>query len=135
MTYEAISVQTLHGVTTITLNRPQRMNALSRQMITEVVGVLDRLYPPGTAESWDAVGLVAGDPAQPVRRVLFAVDPVDAVVDEAVAWGADLVVTHHPLLLRGVHSVAATTFKGALLHRLIRSGIGLYAASRADHEE
>ena len=41
MTHEAISVQTLHGVTTITLNRPQRMNALSRQMITEVVGVLD----------------------------------------------------------------------------------------------
>jgi len=96
--------------------------------LAEVVGVLDRLYPPGTAESWDAVGLVAGDPAQPVRRVLFAVDPVDAVVDEAVAWGADLVVTHHPLLLRGVHSVAATTFKGALLHRLIRSGIGLYNA-------
>lgn len=96
--------------------------------LAEVVGVLDRLYPPGTAESWDAVGLVTGDPAQPVRRVLYAVDPVDAVVDEAVAWGADLVVTHHPLLLRGVHSVAATTFKGALLHRLIRSGIGLYAA-------
>jgi dinuclear metal center YbgI/SA1388 family protein len=96
--------------------------------LAAAVGALDRLYPPQTAESWDAVGLVTGDPAQPVRRVLFAVDPVEAVVDEAVAWGADLVVTHHPLLLRAVHSVAATTFKGALLHRLIRSGIGLYAA-------
>jgi dinuclear metal center YbgI/SA1388 family protein len=96
--------------------------------LAAVVGVLDRLYPPATAESWDAVGLIAGDPAQPVRRALFAVDPVQAVLDEAVAWGADLVVTHHPLLLRAVHSVAATTFKGALLHRLIRSGIGLYAA-------
>src|SRR5450830_1182789 len=59
---------------------------------------------------------------------LTAAPTLDAVVGEAVAWGADLVVTHHPLLLRGVHSVAATTFKGALLHRLIRSGIGLYAA-------
>jgi dinuclear metal center YbgI/SA1388 family protein len=96
--------------------------------LVEVVRALDRLYPPSTAESWDAVGLVTGDPAQPVRRVLFAVDPVEVVVDEAVAWGADLVVTHHPLLLRAVHSVAATTFKGALLHRLIRSGVGLYAA-------
>jgi dinuclear metal center YbgI/SA1388 family protein len=96
--------------------------------LAAAVGALDRLYPPQTAESWDAVGLVTGDPAQPVHRVLFAVDPVEAVVDEAVAWGADLVVTHHPLLLRAVHSVAATTFKGALLHRLIRSGIGLYAA-------
>ena len=60
--------------------------------------------------------------------MLFAVDPVAAVVDEATAWGADLVVTHHPLLLRPVHSIAATTFKGALLHRLVRAGIALYTA-------
>ncbi|WP_449385076.1 Nif3-like dinuclear metal center hexameric protein [Cellulomonas soli] len=96
--------------------------------LATVVRVLDRRYPPGTAESWDRVGLVVGDPDQAVRRVLFAVDPVADVVDEAVAWGADLIVTHHPLLLRGVHSVAATNAKGALVHRLIRAGIGLYAA-------
>ena len=96
--------------------------------LADVVRLLDRRYPPATAQPWDAVGLVAGDPAQPVRRVLFAVDPVADVVDEAVAWGADLVVTHHPLLLRPVHSVAATTFKGALLHRLVRAGVGLYTA-------
>lgn len=96
--------------------------------LADVVRLLERRYPPGSAESWDRVGLVTGDPDQPVRKVLLAVDPVAAVVDEAVAWGADLVVVHHPLLLRGVHSVAATTAKGALLHRLIRAGIALYAA-------
>ncbi len=96
--------------------------------LAELVAALERRYPPGTAESWDRVGLVAGDPAQRVRRVLLAVDPVAAVVDEALDWGADLVVTHHPLLLRGIHSVAATTFKGTLLHRLIRGGAALYAA-------
>jgi dinuclear metal center YbgI/SA1388 family protein len=96
--------------------------------LADVVGVLERRYPPSTAESWDRVGLVTGDPDQPVRRVLFAVDPVAAVVDEAVAWGADLLVVHHPLLLRGVHSVAATEAKGALLHRLIRAGVALYTA-------
>ncbi|NUU16170.1 Nif3-like dinuclear metal center hexameric protein [Cellulomonas humilata] len=96
--------------------------------LAEVVRLLERRYPPSTAESWDAVGLAAGDPDQPVRRVLFAVDPVAVVVDEAVAWGADLVVTHHPLLLRPVHSIAATTFKGALLHRLVRTGTALYTA-------
>jgi len=101
---------------------------VSTASVADVVRVLEHRYPPATAEDWDAVGLVAGDPAAPVRRVLFAVDPLAAVLDEAVEWGADLVVTHHPLLLRGIHSVAATTFKGALLHRLIRSGIGLYAA-------
>ncbi|GMA25638.1 GTP cyclohydrolase 1 type 2 [Luteimicrobium album] len=96
--------------------------------LADVVRVLDALYPPSTAESWDAVGLVAGDPSQPVRRVLFAVDPVDTVLDEAGEVGADLLVTHHPLLLRGVHSVAATTFKGAFLHRAIRAGVAVYTA-------
>lgn len=94
----------------------------------DVTSALEELYPPAWAASWDAVGLVAGDPDRPVRRVLFAVDPVAQVVDEAVEWGAELVVTHHPLLLRGVTSVAATTPKGRLVHRLIESGIGLYTA-------
>lgn len=101
---------------------------VSAPRLADVVRLLERRYPPSTAESWDAVGLVTGDPDQPVRRVLYAVDPVAAVVDEAVAWEADLVVTHHPLLLRPVHSIAATTFKGALLHRLVRSGVALYTA-------
>jgi dinuclear metal center YbgI/SA1388 family protein len=63
-----------------------------------------------------------------VAKVLFAVDPVDAVIDEAVAWGADLLVTHHPLLLKPVHGVAATTFKGRSVHRLITHGVGLLTA-------
>ena len=83
-----------------------------RLTLADVVGVLDGLYDPRWAEDWDAVGLVAGDPQQPVRRVLLAVDPAQAVIDEAVAWGADLLVTHHPLLLRGVHSVAGTPWTG-----------------------
>ncbi|OPG09512.1 Nif3-like dinuclear metal center hexameric protein [Microbispora sp. GKU 823] len=96
--------------------------------LAEVVECLEALYDPSWAEPWDAVGLVCGDPEQAVRKVLFAVDPVAAVVDEALGWGADLVVTHHPLYLRGTTSVAATTFKGRVVHRLIRGGAALYAA-------
>jgi dinuclear metal center YbgI/SA1388 family protein len=94
----------------------------------EVAAILHGWYDPATAEDWDAVGLVAGDPAAPVRRVLFAVDPVQAVVDEAVEWGADLLVVHHPLLLRPVSSVAATTPKGRAVHTLVRNGVALLAA-------
>lgn len=96
--------------------------------LADVVAALERRYPPRTAQAWDAVGLVAGDPAVPVRRVLFAVDPVAAVVDEAINWGADLLVTHHPLFLRPVHGFAATTAKGAVGHRLVRAGVGLFVA-------
>ncbi|RVX43229.1 dinuclear metal center YbgI/SA1388 family protein [Nonomuraea polychroma] len=96
--------------------------------LTDVIEVLEAAYPPAQAESWDAVGLVCGDPAQKVRRVLFAVDPVAAVADEALEWGADLVVTHHPLYLRGTTSVAATTPKGRLVHSLIKNDVALYTA-------
>ena len=104
--------------------------------LSDVIAALEELYPPQWAESWDAVGLVCGDPAAEVRRVLFAVDPVQAVVDEAVEWGADLVVTHHPLYLRGTTGIAATTPKGRVVHTLIRAGIALHVAhTNADHAD
>ncbi|MCD0482511.1 Nif3-like dinuclear metal center hexameric protein [Streptacidiphilus sp. ASG 303] len=104
--------------------------------LSDVISVLEELYPPRWAEPWDAVGLVCGDPHAEVSRVLLAVDPVQAVVDEAVAWGADLVVTHHPLYLRGTSSVAATTPKGRVVHTLIRNGVALHVAhTNADHAD
>jgi dinuclear metal center YbgI/SA1388 family protein len=94
--------------------------------LAEVVDRLDGFYDPRWADSWDAVGLVCGDPEQPVRSVLFAVDPTLAVVDEAVERGVDLLVTHHPLLLRPVSSVAATTPKGRVVHRLVANRVALH---------
>ncbi|MCE3555255.1 Nif3-like dinuclear metal center hexameric protein [Pseudonocardia sp. RS11V-5] len=96
--------------------------------MADVTAALEAVYPPGLAQDWDAVGLVCGDPAEPVRRVLFAVDAVAETVEEALGTDAQLLVTHHPLLLRGVHGVGADTPKGALLHRLIRGGVGLFTA-------
>jgi len=94
----------------------------------QVVAALEAVYPPKTAESWDAVGLVCGDPADPVTRVLCVVDPTEEVVDEAIEVGAQLIVAHHPLLLRGVTGVPADDPKGHLVHRLIRAGVGLFSA-------
>lgn len=96
--------------------------------LRDVTALMDRRFPPSLASDWDAVGLVCGDPEQPVQRILLAVDPAPAVVEEALGWGADLVVVHHPLLLKGVHSMAATTPKGRVLHSLVRGGCGLFAA-------
>ncbi|WP_428835172.1 Nif3-like dinuclear metal center hexameric protein [Rhodococcus pyridinivorans] len=96
--------------------------------LREVIDVLETAYPPSLAESWDSVGLVAGDPDEPVRKVLLAVDATAAVVDEAIEWGAQLLLVHHPLLLRGVDTVGAHTPKGALIHRLIRGGCALFTA-------
>jgi len=96
--------------------------------LADVIAALERAYDPSWAESWDAVGLVCGDPTDQVRRVHLAVDPVEAVVDEALAAGAQLLVTHHPLYLGGTTSVAATTAKGRVVHRLVNGGCALYVA-------
>ncbi len=96
--------------------------------VADVVHIVDTWYPTTTAEPWDRVGLVVGEPDAPVSRLLLAVDCVAETVDEAIAVGAQLMVVHHPLLLRGVHSVATTSYKGALVHRLIRAGIALFVA-------
>lgn len=107
---------------------------MTEPTVRDIVDVVEAAYPPAIASAWDAVGLTCGDPDAPVRRILLAVDPVAVVVDEAIEWGADLVITHHPLLLAGVHSVAATDAKGSVLHRLITNGIALLSAhTNADH--
>ena len=86
---------------------------------------VEELWPESLAEDWDEVGLVAGHPNAEVRRVLFAVDPTTDVIEEAIEFGAELLITHHPLLLKGVTSVAANTAKGKAVHRLIESGTAL----------
>ncbi|MFC6316924.1 Nif3-like dinuclear metal center hexameric protein [Corynebacterium gerontici] len=96
--------------------------------VADVVEVLEAAYPPHLAESWDAVGLVCGDPEAAVNTVCFALDCTLEVAQEAVNQGADMLVVHHPLLLRGVNSVAANTPKGKVIHTLIRAGVALFAA-------
>ena len=97
-------------------------------LVGDVTAQLDGWYDPAWAEAWDAVGLVCGDPEHPVGKILLAVDPAPAVVAEALEWGADLVVCHHPLLLTAVHGVGAGTPKGRVVHQLVRGGVALFTA-------
>lgn len=94
--------------------------------LSDVIAALDEAYPPQLARSWDSVGLVCGDPGDLLESVTIAVDATPAVVDEVPDTG--LLLAHHPLLLRGVDTVATSTPKGALVHRLIRTGRSLFTA-------
>jgi dinuclear metal center YbgI/SA1388 family protein len=109
-------------------------------VIADVIAAVEGWYDPSWAESWDAVGLVCGDPAASVSRIVLAIDAVPATVDDALATGATatatdatataarLLITHHPLLLTAVHGVPVTDPKGALVDRMIRSGVAHYVA-------
>lgn len=96
--------------------------------VGEIAAFLDEIYPPALAESWDVVGLAVGDRDVPVHQVLCAVDPVEAVIDEAIKLGARLIMTHHPLMLRGLTTVATDTAKGSLIAKLIKNDIALFTA-------
>lgn len=93
-----------------------------------VTDVVEKLWPIDGQESWDASGLIAGASEQPVATILLAVDAVAETVDEAVERGAGVLLTHHPLLLRGVTTIASSTYKGALLQKLIKNDCALLAA-------
>ncbi|HEU4808524.1 MAG TPA: Nif3-like dinuclear metal center hexameric protein [Homoserinimonas sp.] len=96
--------------------------------VAEVNAVIERLWPLAGAESWDAPGFLVGDPAAPVDSIHLAVDAVAESIDEAVELGADLLLVHHPLLLRGVTTVAEDRYKGAMVGKLIRANCALVAA-------
>ena len=104
--------------------------------VRDVTGWLEDAYPPALAEPWDHVGLDCGDPAALVTTVGFAVDPTDAVVAEAVARGAQLLVTHHPLLFRGVHALRRDEPAGRLVIALLAGGVAHFCAhTNADAAE
>ena len=96
--------------------------------IGQVLELLDEMAPPELAESYDNVGLLAGHPDWPVNRVLVALDLTLGAVEEAKAIGAQLIVTHHPILFRGRKNLREDDAEGAAVCAMIRAGIGLIAA-------
>lgn len=96
--------------------------------LEQLVSAFERLWPLEGAEGWDAPGLVTGHLNQRVSRVLLSVDVTADIITEAQDGEFDLVLAHHPYLLRGVQSVAEASAKGALLANAIRSNCAIYAA-------
>ena len=96
-------------------------------LLRDVLPVLDAIAPLRHAETWDNVGLLAGDPAAEIARALLTIDCTPAVLDEAIARGAELVVAYHPPLFDPIKSVPASS----VLHRAIRAGVALYSPHTA----
>lgn len=96
--------------------------------VGDVVSAMHELAPPALAESWDNVGLQLGDPAEPVRRGLVALEVTSAVLREAEKRRANLLVTHHPLIFRPLGNLVETGTIPRLATRMVRSGIALLAA-------
>ncbi|MFM8927476.1 MAG: Nif3-like dinuclear metal center hexameric protein [Rhodoluna sp.] len=96
--------------------------------LAELVSTFEDLWPVSQAEPWDVVGLVSGNPNNHVSNVLLTVDLTHDVIEEAKTVGADLILAHHPFLLKGVTNLSELTSKGSVIAELIRNNIALYSA-------
>ncbi len=96
--------------------------------LREVVEYAHTLWPLSGAEEWDAPGLVVGSLDHEIHKILFAVDAVSDTVMQSIENDVDLLITHHPLLMRSVTSVAEDRYKGHLVSELIRANVSLLAA-------
>ena len=96
--------------------------------LAKLIESFEELWPTSTAEDWDHVGLMLGSPRREINKVLLSVDITSAVVEEALETEAQLLLTHHPLLLRPVHELGELTAKGNLVSKAVRGSLAVYAA-------
>lgn len=93
----------------------------------EIIKKIEEKYPVSFAEEWDNPGLLVGDPEKEVKKVFLALDVTDESLEEAVKTGADMIITHHPLIFSGIKKVTADNFIGRRIIGLIENGISYYA--------
>lgn len=96
--------------------------------VSDIVAAAEKYWPASGADEWDRPGLIAGAFHQEVTNVLLSVDVTNELINDAIAGGYQLVLSHHPFLLRGITSIAENTAKGSVLAKAIRNDIALFAA-------
>ena len=96
--------------------------------VKDVTRVIEEFAPLSIQEGWDNSGLCVGSPEAPVTSVLLGLDCTEELVDEAVACGADMIVTHHPLIFSGLKKISPEDQTGAAVIKAIKAGISVYAA-------
>ena len=95
--------------------------------VKELTGWLEEHFPAAVAEDWDNVGLLTGDDENEVNHVFLALDLTEDVLDEAIRAGADMIVTHHPMIFSGIKKINNHSFTGRKIISLVRHGISYYA--------
>src|SRR5687768_2562710 len=95
--------------------------------LAQLVAALEEIAPTRNAESWDNIGLLAGDPAQSVTKIMLTIDYTDAVADECRREGCDCVIAYHPPIFQPLKRLTA----GSLVYDAVRRGVALYSPHTA----
>lgn len=94
----------------------------------EIVRFMEGLAPSALAEEWDNVGLLVGTEKAVISKIMLCLDITSVTVKEAVAEKADMIITHHPVIFKGLKSLTGDDEKGRLLYELVRNGISVFTA-------
>ena len=96
--------------------------------VSDICAAIEQFAPLEIQENWDNSGLLVGSPSDEVHGVLVGFDCTPALVDEAISRGVDMIITHHPLIFRGLKRISADDAVGEAIIKAIRAGIAIYAA-------
>ena len=96
--------------------------------VKDIISVIEGFAPLSVQEGWDNSGLCLGSPEDEVNGVLVALDCTPELVDEAIAAGADMIVTHHPLIFSGLKKISPQTQVGRAVIKAVKAGVSIYAA-------
>lgn len=96
--------------------------------VNEIIKIIEDLCPQNLAYEWDNVGLLCGDSEKEIKRVFVTLDTNLATVKESISKSADMIVSHHPILLRGIRRIDYTTAEGQMIKLLIENNIPVFAA-------
>jgi dinuclear metal center YbgI/SA1388 family protein len=94
----------------------------------DLVAPIEQFAPVCMQEKWDNCGFVVGDASLDVSKALIALDCTEAVIDEAIQIGADIVITHHPLIFGGVKKISTSNWLGRIIYKAIKNNIVIYCA-------
>lgn len=94
---------------------------------SDVIDIIEKTYPAAYALSWDNVGLLVGRDDKEVKKIYLAVDATDEVIEDAAGSGADMLITHHPLIFGGMNQINNQSFTGSRVLKLIQNDISYYA--------
>ena len=101
---------------------------MAHMKVRDIVKVMEGFAPLSIQEDWDNSGLCIGSPDDDVTSVLLGLDCTPELVDEAMECGADMIITHHPLIFSGLKKISPDNQTGAAVIKAVRAGISIYAA-------
>ena len=110
------------------LSSPHEGHFMAAPTVTQIAGLIEEIAPPSIAMIGDPVGLQCGDPSTPVKKVMYSLDAGTDVVSQAVRKGADLLISHHPMIFKPLDHRAVTGTDGRALVMSIQAGLAVYSA-------